>query len=442
MKIKINTLLFFIVILLAIYQDFPLVNTFGELARSPIVFITVPMLVYLLLQSKIVFSKYTLYYIYYIGYLGILSLLFLPLVYYYNESFVVLRENIVIKSIKLLTYPLVILIFYQFILTLFRKSKSSFDSFFNALFIIQILIAIFLFFEVIFLKKSTLFASFLHANDIKYYRVRLLTYEESWAGTILTFFVFVPLFLVNYLEKSIRLKRFVYVISSFIFFYYILFSESKGFLLLVIVSILPMSFQYLFHNGKVKKNLLIVIPVLIAIVFFVLAVLKQNIEQQLNTSITFGTRFTSYLASLKVFIEHPFGVGWGGFTYYYPNAIRDIINSSWVSTLNLEEVKGYLGTTKALSTKTDFFDNLIYGGIGSIYFYYLFFIKRYFYVASIKNATMFFIKVPLIFSILAGFIYITYYIKYEVWLLMAFLDALESQMVNSEIECNENSHNC
>lgn len=417
---------------MAIYQDFPLVNVFGEIARSPIVFIALPILVYLVLQSKVVLSRYTQYYLLYVAYLILISLIFLPIVYFQNKSVLVLNENLVIKSIKLLVYPTVILIFYQFILTFFNRSKDSFDSFFKALFLIQIFLAIYLFFEVLFLKKDVLFASFLHSDNLKYYRVRLLTHEESWIGTVLTFFVFVPVFLVNYLKKEKALKQKVYLISSFIFLYYTLFSESKGFLLLVVVSILPMSIKYLFNNGKIRKSLVISIPVLLAIVFFVLFILKQNIEEQFNTSITFGTRFTSYLAALKVFIEHPFGVGWGGFVYYYPEAIRDIINSSWVSTLNLQEVKGYLKTTEALSTKTDFFDSLVYGGIASIYFYFHFFIKRYFYFSKSTNSNLFFIKVPLVFSILAGFIYITYYIKYEVWLLMAFLDALQSRMSNNE----------
>jgi hypothetical protein len=149
---------------------------------------------------------------------------------------------------------------------------------------------------------------------------------------------------------------------------------------------------------------------------------------------------TSYLASLKVFITHPFGVGWSGFIYYYPEAIRDIINTSWVSTLNLQEIKGYLTTTKALSTKTDFFDNLMYGGLGFIVFFYNFFIKRYFFFSKFRDTNFFFIKAPLLFCILAGLIYITFYIKYEVWFLMAFLDALQSQINNKISKENENTY--
>jgi hypothetical protein len=438
MKIKVKTVLFFIVLILAIYQDFPLVNVFGEIARSPIIFLTIPMLLYVLGQQKLVLSKYTRYIIYYIIYLILISLVFLPIVYYLNGSFIVLRESILLKAIKLLVYPISILIFYQFVYTLFTTGKNSFNCFFTAISSIQILLAVYLFFEVIFLKKETHFASILHSGVIKYYRVRLFTSEESWIGTILTFFIFIPIFLANYLEKSKKTKYRLYLVSTFIFLYYTLFSESKGYLLLVIVTVLPMAIQFMYKHDKLKKVLFIGSLILIMVLLFVIIILQKNINEQFHTSITFGTRLTSYLASMKVFITHPFGVGWSGFIYYYPEAIREVINTSWVSSLNLQEIKGYLTTTKALSTKTDFFDNLMFGGVASIIFYYQFFIKRFFFFSRLSNPNYFFVKVPLLFCILAGLIYITFYIKYEVWFLMAFLDALQSQIINTNLNQNEN----
>ena len=77
MKINIKTLLFFIVLLSALYQDFPLVNVFGEIARSPIVLLTIPMLIYIMMHQKLILSKYTRYFIYYIFYL-IIIFEFLP----------------------------------------------------------------------------------------------------------------------------------------------------------------------------------------------------------------------------------------------------------------------------------------------------------------------------------------------------------------------------
>jgi len=440
MKIKIKTLLFFVVLLLALYQDFPLVNIFGEIARSPIIFLTLPMLIYILMHQKLILSKYTRYFMYYILYALIISLIFIPIVYYLNGSFLIIKENIILKAIKLFVYPLSILIFYQFVYMLFSSGKNSFDYFFNALFTLQILLAVYLFFEVIFLKKETIFASFLHSDNLKYYRVRLLTLEESWIGTVLTTFIFIPIFLANYLKKPKKIKQKIYALSTFIFLYYTFFSESKGYLLLIVVSVLPMAIQYMYSHNKLRKVLFVGSPIILIIAVFVVMILQKNIDDQLHTSITFGTRLTSYLASLKVFITHPFGVGWSGFIYYYPEAIRDIINTSWVSTLNLQEIKGYLTTTKALSTKTDFFDNLMYGGLGFIVFFYNFFIKRYFFFSKFRDTNFFFIKAPLLFCILAGLIYITFYIKYEVWFLMAFLDALQSQINNKISKENENTY--
>jgi len=440
MKIKIKTLLFFVVLLLALYQDFPLVNIFGEIARSPIIFLTLPMLIYILMHEKLILSKYTRYFMYYILYALIISLIFIPIVYYLNGSFLIIKENIILKAIKLFIYPLSILVFYQFVYMLFSSGKNSFDYFFNALFTLQVLLAVYLFFEVIFLKKETIFASFLHSDNLKYYRVRLLTLEESWIGTVLTIFIFIPIFLANYLKKPKKIKQKIYALSTFIFLYYTFFSESKGYLLLIVVSVLPMAIQYMYSHNKLRKVLFVGSPIILIIAIFIVVILQKNIDDQLHTSITFGTRLTSYLASLKVFITHPFGVGWSGFIYYYPEAIRDIINTSWVSTLNLQEIKGYLTTTKALSTKTDFFDNLMYGGLGFIVFFYNFFIKRYFFFSKFRDTNFFFIKAPLLFCILAGLIYITFYIKYEVWFLMAFLDALQSQINNKISKENENTY--
>jgi len=441
MKIKVKTLVFFIVLLLALYQDFPLVNVFGEIARAPIIFLSIPMLVYLLLHQKLILSKYTRYFIYYITYLLLISIIFVPIVYYFNGSVISLRENIIVKMIKLFAYPVCILIFYQFVYVLFTSGKNSFNYFFNALFSLQVIIAAYLFFEVIFLKRETIFASFLHSDNLKYYRVRLFTYEESWIGTILTLFIFLPIFLVNYLEKSKKIKRQVYSISTFIFLYYTFFSESKGYLLLIIISVLPMTIQYMYQHEKLKKIFLIVSPIFAILVIFVLVILQKNIDEQFHSSITFGTRLTSYLSAIKVFITHPFGVGWSGFIYYYPEAIRDVINTSWVSTLNLQEIKSYLTTTKALSTKTEFFDSLMYGGIGFLIFFYHFFIKRYFFFSKFNNPNFFFLKVPLLFTILAGIIYITFYIKYEVWFLMAFLDVLQSRINNKISNEDESAYN-
>ena len=430
MRINTITILLFGILFLAIYQDFPLVTVFGEIARSPIIFVIPIMLIYLMSFKKIMVSKYMEYFIYYVLYLIIISLIFIPILYFLNGSLIFLKENVILKTIKMSVYPLSALVFYQFVYTILSRGKDTLNSLFKAVFCLQVLVAIYLLFEVFFLKRATIFLSFLHVDPSKYYRVRLLTAEESWVGTVLTFFVFVPVFLVNYLEYSKQTKQKVYIISAFIFLYYTLVSESKGYLLLVLVSILPMTISYMFASKKLRKIVLVLIPFFCIAAIFVFIVLKTTIESQIHTSITFGTRFTSYLSAIKIFLTHPFGVGWSGFVYYLPENIREIIYGSWVSALDLHEIKGYLLSAKGLSTKTEFFDGLIIGGIGFLVFYYQFFVKRIIFFFKVKNPIFFFLKVPLIFSILAGSIYITFHIKYEVWFLMAFLDVMQNRISN------------
>jgi hypothetical protein len=94
----------------------------------------------------------------------------------------------------------------------------------------------------------------------------------------------------------------------------------------------------------------------------------------------------------------------------------------------LGEVRNYLITSRNLSTKTYFFDNLIFGGIAFCLFYYLFFIRRYLYLFKIKDKNLSFIKIPLLYIILSSLLYVTFNIKFEVWFFLAFVDVLRTKL--------------
>jgi hypothetical protein len=156
------------------------------------------------------------------------------------------------------------------------------------------------------------------------------------------------------------------------------------------------------------------------ICFFVFSYLKQNIEEQLYTSITFGTRFTSYLASLNTFIFNPFGIGFGPYLDIYTSYIEYITNVEFMQKFDLGEVKQYLTTSKSLSSKTYFFNHLVFGGLAFLLFFYKFFVKRYFKLAAIQGSYI--LRIVLIYLTLSGVFYLTFNIKYEVWFFLAFLD--------------------
>ncbi|WLD23667.1 hypothetical protein NU10_13310 [Flavobacterium dauae] len=422
-KKQVFPILFFLMILFfATYQDFPLVNNFGEIARSPIVFVAPFMLVYILSHKKIVISKYLSYWISYILYLFVLSIACLYLVKMINGSIYVFYENLAIKTLKMLVYPIVGIIFYQFIYVLLKQFKNPVYVVFHALLLLQLFTICWLVLEIYYLKKPIEFLSFIHAKPEKYWRVRLWTMEESWTGTILILLTFFPVYFL-YKLKLFRWKKALSIFASVVIFIsYVAVSESKGFLVLVLVCVLPLIFQFINKHKYLRNISFIFAGVILALFAVVVINLRDVIFDQFNNSITFGTRFTSIYAAIDVFLHSFIGVGYSGFVYFYPQSIETAMNSGMFDAFNLQEIKAYLSTTKALSTKSELFDNLIYGGVIYLYFFYKFFIQRYNELSKIAKQELYFLRIPLLFIILAGIVYITYNIKYEVWLFLAFLD--------------------
>ena len=109
----------FFILLLSVYQDFPLVNVFGKIARSPIVFLTPLLLLYLLKNSKIQISVYTKYLTFYILYLIIITIIYLLWIFiiYKQEALKTFNFIILWMTIHGVGTNLVPLIFKQVQLT-------------------------------------------------------------------------------------------------------------------------------------------------------------------------------------------------------------------------------------------------------------------------------------------------------------------------------------
>lgn len=421
MKNRIAILFIFFLMFFALYQDFPLVVYFGEIARSPIVFLSPFLLLFIFSQKKVLINEGTRVFLYFIVYLWIISLIYIWFIILDNGGTSFLGENIILKMIKMSIYPLVSLIFYWFFYSFLMNTKNSNEIMFTVFKYLQMFYLCFLILEIIFLKRDTAFLSFLHATNEKYWRIRLLTGEESWTGTIIIMLTFFPVFLANILHKTKKQKIVIYIISTIIFISYLFVSESKGFLFLLLISVSPLLIIMIFNNPKIKKIKKVLLPLLFISVLFVGINFFSIVKEQFFSSITFGTRLTSILSSLKLFLFNPFGAGWPGMVYYYPKEIQNIIDTGIVDRLNLFEIKEYTNSMQALSTKTEFLDGLMQGGIGFLIFYYIIFIKKY--IVLIKTNGNIYLKIILLYIILAGVVYITYLIKYEVWFFIAFLDA-------------------
>lgn len=420
---KLKWLLFFLVLLFSVYQDFPLVNYLGEIAKSPIVLLVPFLVLYIFSERKMPISEYTKVYLVYLLYLIGISVVYTSYLIIKNKSFYVFDENLIIKNIKMISYPICSFIFYQFIYV-FLKRNNDLRRLLKAVLAVQFLLIIILIFEAQVYKTKELFLPYLHSNLEKYWRVRLLTFESSWSGSVVVIFSFLPLFLVEYLNISKLKKIIIYSTSIFFFLYYTMHSESKGYLFLVLVSLLPMLLNYMYKNKKLRIVLFAaLIPIAIT---FTLAysVLKEDVLSQLNTSITFGTRITGYLSSLKTFVYNPLGIGLGPYVEIYTNSINSIVATDFMQDFNLLEVKQYLSSPKFLSSKTYFFDHLVFGGLAFLLFFYLFFIKRLNKIKKVKNTYL--LRMILIYVVLAAIFYLTFHIKYEIWFFLAFVDYFEN----------------
>ncbi len=427
MTVNKQVIVYLIVIFAAIYQDFPLYNLVGEIGRSPIILLIPFMLVYILSNKTIKFSNYTIHFLKYLFYAFLISGVFLLVTYIHYDTIIILEENIIVKTLKMSVYPIVILILYQFFYSYLSNNFNSVRNLFSALYLTQLFITVFLTLEIYFLKTPKIFLAALHTLPRKYWRVRLLTPEESWTGTILVIFIFLPIFLIHYLKIKGFWKWVVYLQSIYLFLAYSLVSESKGFLLLVLLSILPLTLVYLKQNKYLRNAFFIVIALVFVVGGYLGFVLREIILEQITTSGTFGTRFSSVITAVCVFVLCPLGVGWSGFVTYYPQVLEYILESSIVDQFNLQEIRGYLSTTKALSTKSAFFDELMFGGIFFLIFFYRFYIKRYVTLSKIKDLDFYFLRIPLAFAVMAGIVYITYHVKYDVWIFLAIADVFEKK---------------
>ena len=429
---NLKTVIIFIFLIATIYQDFPLVNWFGEIARSPIFIITPLMMFYLLLKKKVKITFYTKCFILYIIYIYIITLCNLLWLFIVENKVYVLNENIIIKSIKMSFYPIIAFFYYQFTYTFLSTRDNKLNLLFKAVFSLEIFLLFFMILEIFYLKKTENFLPFIHSNNFKYWRIRLLTYEESWVGSIIIIITSINIFLVNYLDKSKQFKFFVYLVSLIFISHFTLKTESKGYMLVFLISTMPLIITYLYNNKKTRKFLFLGLAIVLIISSYIYISLRGIIEEQLHTSVTFGTRFSSYLASLKILIFHPIGVGWGPYLHYYSESLKYVISSDLMSNFNIYEALRYTNTSKSLSTKTFFFNQLIFGGLPFLIFFYYFFVKKYIVLSRMKNKNLVFIKIPFVYIILSGIIYITFEIKYEIWFFLAFIDVIITKLTTDE----------
>jgi hypothetical protein len=296
-------------VFLTTWQDFYLVNTFGEIFRSPIILLS-PLFLFneffYLPQNRFYrkkrhhsFNQINIFFI-------ILHALFIFVTFFTfllwifkGKELIFLNENVIIKAIKVLFYyTLFWLIFRSSYLYLYMAEQKGIT-----ISRIFLLLTVIYFFEIIFefFKIPRAFL-FMHSSDMDYWRVRMFTSEASWTGGI--FLLLMSGIWSDNLKSN--LKIFISIIFLILF---LITSGSKQFLVGIIIA---------FHIFLIKKIgwkyfTLSTLLFFLSIVFlskyfnsfFLISYFSNDIENYTSTA----TRIVTFIVSIISLFHFPFGTG-------------------------------------------------------------------------------------------------------------------------------------
>jgi hypothetical protein len=353
-------LLIFFVVLCSTWQDFFLVNIFGEIFRTPMLLL-LPIIVlseYGLrgLKKHERFSKVNRFFLNF-HLLYIASTIVILIFWAFNDGRSnILGENIIVKCIKALSYfSLLWLVFRLFYFLLIKSYKYNLKV--DLVFIWLILFYILIIFVEL-LSPNTL--HIFHSSSEPYNRIRLLTAESSWTGGI-------ALLLITGLFYN-NPSRFKYWIAAIFILVFTVTSGSKQFLLGLIISFLFISFKQL------KKNFFVSFVLISAFIvfsyFLILPYLIGSIGSDIEAYTSTATRGLSFYTSMKFLYAFPIGTG-GMYFHYFNQEIKNGADSlsKVFPSLNFSEVLewGAGNSAKSVSPKSTLSYMIVVLGIPGLF---------------------------------------------------------------------------
>ncbi|WP_144027293.1 hypothetical protein [Paenibacillus selenitireducens] len=413
-----------ILLVLTVYQDFPLVNVIGEIGRSPIILL-LPLFVFceiaMLAKNKrfMVVSKLQKYLFAFIVYLTFVTLGYI-LVQFLQGSYNFWSESLLGKGIKVLIYFALILLYIRHMQLVFTKIKS-FKLLYASFFAVLSLLLVIMIVELVTLPNAF---TALHSGSNPYWRVRLLTSESSTTGTIVVAYSSVLVYLSPYLKRFAMILSNIYVAGFFLF--YLSVTGSKGFLIVCLLTLIVTMIKFM--DFRKKRNFIVLIGVILAMYMFIVyfsAGLISSFNNDIENYTSSYTRMGTIIIAIMTVFHHPLGVGTGAYLMYFDNYLNDSIsfmsrfyyNIFGISQINAGELLQYTGTAKNLGVKSGFFQWFMFGGIFSLVFFYLL-AKNL--IAKVKSSIILFLAlIFMLFSLL----FVALEIKYEIWMLFAFISS-------------------
>lgn len=411
-----------LLLVLTVYQDFPLVNMIGEIGRSPII-LMFPIFIFceiaLLARHKKVMhgsmlQKYLFRFILYLSFITITYLL----IQFLQGSYSFGSEGLLGKGIKVLIYFVLILLYIRHMQLVFSKIKS-FKMLYGCFFAVVTLLLVIMSLELMSIPNA--FTS-LHAGNNLYWRVRLLTSESSTTGSIIVVYASILVYLTRYLSSFARTLSIVYASGFFLFYLFI--TGSKGFMIICLLTLVVTMIKFL--DFRKKKNFFLLFSVVLAMYMFITqfsAGLVSSFNNDIENYTSSYTRMGTIIIALATVFHNPLGVGTGAYLMYFDKYVNDSISlmshfyyqTFGVSQINAGELLQYSGSDKNLGVKSGFFQWVMFGGLFAVVFFYQ---MAKSLIVKVKSSSILFLA--LIF-ILFSMLMVSLEIKYEVWLLFAFI---------------------
>lgn len=319
-----------ILIFLSTLQDLPLVNYFGEIGRNPIVFF---LPIFILFELKFLkfpkgakFHTITLVFIiFFLSYL-LVSIINIIWWYYNTNTLFAIGENVMIKTLKVLLYYISLFLFLRHVYFITVKI-NDFQKISNSFFVVLIFYSFILVIEYFDIPNAF---AFYHASPPPYYRIRFLTAESSWTGSVVVLLVVGCL-----LSKRGATVTKNSIIILFIICYFLL-TTSKLFLINIVLTF----FVYFLYEKKSVKTIIAASFIGLLASTFILPKAFQSLENDVENFTSVVTRSSALINGFYVAGHFPFGTGGLYYAYFIQhinepaNAIANLIDGKTDEILN------------------------------------------------------------------------------------------------------------
>ena len=410
-----NYFLYWILVILPIYQDSFLYKYFGSTGNSLLpAFSLVFIFFYILLNQKIIINSSVIFLCKLGIWLTIVSFFAVVIWAILGNSLNLYGEFLPYKAVKVcllyFSYPA-----YVYLL-LCQMKKLNLREILFPFFVVLIILTIICLIE---LRQIPYALESLHfSGGFPYYRVRLLTKEASWTTLLIYNY-----FAISFIYAVQFNKKIIGILSILCFAVLILTTGSKAVMFSMILSV---GLYFFISMERINKKTLIKLFIALILAFLVIHNILPKFITNLQTDIkeytSFATRSYTIIIGFIIGIIFPTGVGGGVYLGVLPsfmNRFIDILNKSTIR-LSSSEIMHYINNTASdtgLTAKSGILQYNIYWGIIGIFALGLFFINLSKKINRSELKTRDLLKIVYWCNILLILTSLSF--SYEFWLLIA-----------------------